>query len=112
MARDRHPEKERGDMAITKRELARKIALNHGLRQDMVRQVIQSFLDEVIAEMAQGNRLEFREFGIFDVHTKKARLARNPKTGVTIQIPEKRVPHFKPGRLMKERVLDNKPQPV
>lgn len=99
-------------MAITKRELARKIAIKNSLRQDVVRQVIQSFLDEVIEEMAVGNRLEFREFGIFDVHTKKARLARNPKTGITIQIPEKRVPHFKPGRLMKDRILNHKPQPA
>lgn len=91
-------------MAITKRELAREIAVKNGLRQDQVRQVIQAFLDSVIAEMAKGNRLEFRDFGIFDVHTKKARLARNPKSGMTIQIPEKRVPHFKPGRLMKEQV--------
>lgn len=92
-------------MAITKRELARRIAIQTGVKQEVSRQIIQSFLDEVIGELEAGNRLEFRDFGVFDVVVKAPRVARNPRTGESVQIPEKRVVHFKAGRLMKERVL-------
>lgn len=92
-------------MAITKREIARRIALKHGVKQEVTREIIQAFLDEIIDELVAGNRLEFRDFGVFEVIVKKPRTARNPRTGEPVHIPEKRVVHFKAGRLMKERVM-------
>ncbi len=92
-------------MAITKREIARRIAMKIGVKQEVAREIIQAFLDDIVGELVKGNRLEFRDFGVFDVITKKPRTARNPRTGEAVQIPQKRVVHFKAGRLMKERVL-------
>lgn len=91
-------------MATTKRQLSRRIAMRLGIKQESVRDVLQSFLDEMVVELAAGNRLEFRDFGIFDVAVKRSRRARNPRTGETVIIPPKRVVHFKPGRIMKNEV--------
>ncbi|MBI3828106.1 MAG: integration host factor subunit beta [Planctomycetes bacterium] len=91
-------------MATTKRELVRRVALKTNHKQNIAKDIIQSFLDEVVEELARGNRLEFREFGVFDIMQKKARVARNPRTGATVMVPAKTVVHFKVGRLMKEKV--------
>jgi nucleoid DNA-binding protein len=77
-----------------------------GQKQHVARQIVQNFLDEMIAELGRGHRLEFREFGIFDVVFKKPRTARNPRTGELVQVPAKAVVHFKPGRLMKAKVRE------
>jgi nucleoid DNA-binding protein len=69
-----------------------------------VREVCQRLLDEIVEELAAGHRLEFRDFGVFEVVRRKPRIARNPRTGQTIQVPAKTVVHFKQGRVMKERV--------
>jgi len=77
-----------------------------GQKQHVARQIVQNFLDEMISELGRGHRLEFREFGIFDVVFKKPRTARNPRTGALVQVPAKAVVHFKPGRLMKAKVRE------
>lgn len=92
-------------MATTKRELTNRIAERLGIKQETAKAVIQAFFAEMIRELAEGRRLEFRDFGIFDVMTKKPRIARNPRTGDPVHIPEKRVVHFKAGRLMREAVM-------
>ena len=66
--------------------------------------MIQQFFDEVIAELAKGNRLEFRDFGVFDTKTSAPRAAQNPKTLERVQVPAKRRVVFKAGKLMKEGV--------
>jgi len=91
-------------MATTKRDLVKKIAKRLSCRQNLAKDIVQAFLDEVIEELARGNRLEFREFGVFDTIEKKPRVARNPRTGEKVRVPAKRVVHFKVGRLMKEKV--------
>jgi integration host factor subunit beta len=91
-------------MSITKRELVVRLSRKHGLQQRLTRDLVQSFLDEIVASLAQGERLEFREFGIFHLQHKNARIARNPRTGETFEIPERNIVHFKPGLEMKERV--------
>ena len=91
-------------MATTKRELVKRVAKKTGHKQNVAKEIIQTFLDEVIEELARGNRLEFREFGVFDTIQKKERVARNPRTGETVRVPKKTVVHFKVGRLMKEKV--------
>lgn len=89
---------------ITKKELVLRIAERTEQKQTITRDIIQMFIDEVITELAQGNRLELRDFGVFEVKTRKARKARNPKTGDEVRVPEKRVVTIKPGKKMKEEI--------
>jgi len=67
---------------------------------------VQQFLDEIVNELGRGNRLEFRDFGVFETKLRKARKAQNPKTLEPVAVPEKRTVKFKVGRLMKQRLGD------
>jgi nucleoid DNA-binding protein len=69
-----------------------------------VKRIVQQFLDEVVNELGKGNRLEFRDFGVFETKLRKARKAQNPKTLEPVEVPEKRTVKFKVGRLMKQRL--------
>jgi integration host factor subunit beta len=89
---------------VTKKELAYRIAEKCDQKKVVVKRIIQEFIDEIIEELASGNRLEFREFGVFEMKTRAARKARNPRTGVRVDVPSKAVVHFKAGRAMKDRV--------
>src|SRR5215210_4874172 len=91
---------------ITKKELIDRIAESAGSRRVMVKKVVQQFLDEIVAELGRGNRLEFRDFGVFETKLRKARKAQNPKTLEPVEVPEKRTVKFKVGRLMKQRLSD------
>jgi nucleoid DNA-binding protein len=70
----------------------------------LVKSIIQAFLDEVTAELCKNNRLEFRDFGVFETRIKAARIAQNPKTLERVQVPAKRTVKFKMGRLMRENL--------
>lgn len=89
---------------ITKKELVLRIAEKTQQKQTITRDIIQMFIDDVIHELARGNRLELRDFGVFEVKVRKARKARNPKTGAEVRVPEKRVVTIKPGKKMKEEI--------
>lgn len=89
---------------IAKRTIAERIADKLGLGQTVTLQVVQAFLDEVIEELAQGNRLEFRDFGVFETVERKPRTALNPKTLEKVPVGRKVVVKFKVGRMMKNRV--------
>lgn len=91
---------------ITKKELIDRIAESTNSRRVQVKRVVQQFLDEVIRELGQGNRLEFRDFGVFETKVRKARKAQNPKTLEPVEVPEKRTVKFKVGRLMKQRLSE------
>ena len=91
---------------ITKKELIDRIADSTGHRRVQVKRVVQQFLDEIIAELGKGNRLEFRDFGVFETKLRKARRAQNPKTLQPVDVPEKRTVKFKVGRLMKQKLSD------
>ena len=91
---------------VTKKELVNRIAERTGQTKVVVKDIIQSFLDEIITELSHGNRLEFREFGVFEVRERAARRAQNPRTLEKVFVPAKRVVKFKVGRLMRERVCD------
>lgn len=88
----------------TKREVTERVARATGVHRDEVRKVVQAFLDDLIEELAKGHRLEFRDFGVFEVRSRAARVAQNPKTLVQVTVPARRAVRFKAGRLMKERV--------
>ncbi len=89
---------------ITKKELIDRIADGTGHRRVQVKKVVQQFLDEIINELGKGNRLEFRDFGVFETKVRKARKAQNPKTLAPVEVPEKRTVKFKVGRLMKQKL--------
>ena len=89
---------------ITKKELIDRIAESSNSRRVQVKKVVQQFLDEIVNELGRGNRLEFRDFGVFETKLRKARKAQNPKTLEPVAVPEKRTVKFKVGRLMKERL--------
>ena len=89
---------------ITKKELIDRIARIHQLRSVTAKKIVQAFLDEIINELAKGNRLEFREFGVFETKTRAAREAQNPKTLEKVHVPAKRSVKFKMGRLMKQKL--------
>ncbi len=89
---------------VTKKELVSRIADRTGQTKVVTKDIIQMFLDEIITELGRGNRLEFREFGVFEIKERAARKAQNPRTLEKVEVPAKRVVKFKVGRLMKERV--------
>src|SRR3954453_6248048 len=91
---------------ITKKELIDRIADGTGHRRVQVKKVVQQFLDEIINELGKGNRLEFRDFGVFETKIRKARKAQNPKTLDPVEVPEKRTVKFKVGRLMKQKLAE------
>src|SRR5476651_2686016 len=91
---------------ITKKELIDRIADNTGGKRVQVKKIVQQFLDEIVSELGKSNRLEFRDFGVFETKLRKARKAQNPKTLEPVSVPEKRTVKFKVGRLMKQRLAE------
>lgn len=89
---------------VTKKELIDRIADRTGNKRVVVKRVIQTFLDEIIDELGGGNRLEFRDFGVFECKVRAARIAQNPKTLERVEVPEKRTVKFKIGRVMKMKL--------
>ncbi|MAE28896.1 MAG: HU family DNA-binding protein [Planctomycetota bacterium] len=89
---------------VTKKQLVNRLAEKTGQTKVVVKEIVQSFLDEIIDELSRGNRLEFREFGVFEVRARAARRAQNPRTLEKVEVPEKRVVRFKVGRRMREQI--------
>ena len=89
---------------ITKKELVNRIADKTGVTKVIAKDIIQTFLDAIIDELAEGNRLEFREFGVFESRERAARRAQNPRTLEKVDVPAKRIVKFKVGRLMRKKV--------
>lgn len=89
---------------ITKKELIDRIAEQTQAKRVTVKCIIQAFLDEITKELCDNNRLEFRDFGVFEIKTRAARTAQNPKTLARVEVPAKRTVKFKMGRLMKEHL--------
>jgi integration host factor subunit beta len=90
---------------VTKKELIDRIAERTQAKRVIVKRIIQSFLNEIVRELCQkNNRLEFRDFGVFETRTRAARTAQNPKTLERVEVPAKRTVKFKMGRLMRENL--------
>jgi integration host factor subunit beta len=89
---------------ITKKELIDRISDSIHGRRVQVKRIVQQFLDEIVNELGRGNRLEFRDFGVFETKLRKARKAQNPKTLEPVNVPQKRTVKFKVGRLMKQKL--------
>lgn len=65
---------------------------------------VKSILEQMSVSLADGDRIEIRGFGSFSLHYRAPRMGRNPKTGEAVALPGKNVPHFKPGKSLRERV--------
>ena len=89
---------------ITKKELIDRIAERTQAKRVTVKCIIQAFLNEITNELCDDNRLEFRDFGVFETRTRAARVAQNPKTLERVEVPAKRTVKFKMGRLMRENL--------
>jgi len=86
---------------ITKKDLIDRIADETKYKRNDVRSIVQAFLDGVISELGDGNRLEFRDFGVFELRERAPRMAQNPRTLERVPVPARRTVKFKVGRLMK-----------
>ena len=93
---------------ITKNDLVKQIANTTQAKNVLVKKVVKSFLDEVIDELAKDNRLEFRDFGVFEIRNHPPRIAQNPKTLEPVQVEAKRTVKFKMGTLMKQKLAEAK----
>jgi len=90
---------------VTKKELVDRVADQTEEKRVAVKRIVQAFLDAMIEELAQGNRLEFRDFGVFEIKQRKARIGQNPRhPEQKVPVPAKRTVKFKLGRIMKQRL--------
>jgi len=89
---------------MTKKEMARKIAEQSGISQLLALEVVQMVFDGITETLVEEGRIELRNFGVFEVKRRRAKQARNPRTGEGVSVPERSVVTFKPGREMEERV--------
>jgi integration host factor subunit beta len=92
---------------MIKSELVQKIAdKNPHLYHRDVERIVNRVFDEIISSMKDGNRVELRGFGAFSVKERQARTGRNPRTGEAVDVTEKRVPFFKTGKELRQRLND------
>src|SRR5213596_2408898 len=97
-------------MTLTKRDLVMRISAETGMVQQQVLEVVQRTLNSIAEGLAKGQKVELRNFGVFDVKIRKARIGRNPNAPETdVPIPERSVVKFKPGKEMREAVLKQTP---
>lgn len=89
---------------VTKKDLIDRISEVSGCTRIDVKNIVQCFLDQVIEELARGNRLEFRDFGVLETKDRAARIAQNPRTLERVNVPPKRAVKFKVGRLLKDKL--------
>ena len=90
--------------SVTKKEIVRAISVKNNLTQLEAKKIVQETFDAIVDTLAEKGRIELRNFGVFEVKRRAARMARNPRTGETVPVKEKSVVTFKPGKVMEERV--------
>lgn len=89
---------------MTKKEIVKQISERIGLTQLKTKEIVQQTFDAIVDTLLEVGRIELRNFGVFEVKRRKARKARNPRTGEKVDVPPKNVVTFKPGKEMEERV--------
>ncbi len=89
---------------MTKKEIVKQISDRIGLTQLKTKEIVQQTFDAIVETLLEVGRIELRNFGVFEVKRRKARKARNPRTGDRVDVPPKNVVTFKPGKEMEERV--------
>src|ERR1700730_10249440 len=91
---------------VTKKEIVKTISEEIGLTQLKTKEIVQKTFDAIVETLVAEERIELRNFGVFEVKRRAARKARNPRTGAKVNVPEKFVVTFKPGKEMEERVRE------
>ena len=91
---------------MTKKEIVRTISEEIGLTQLQTKEIVQKTFDAIVDALVKEERIELRNFGVFEVKRRAPRKARNPRTGDKVFVPEKFVVTFKPGKEMEERVRE------
>ena len=99
-------------MSVTKNDMVIEIAKKTGIEQQKVKQIVQLTLDGIIDILVAEQRIELRNFGVFEVRKRKPRKARNPRTGTEVMVGEKRVVTFKAGKIMEERIANSSGTPA
>ena len=89
---------------MTKKEIVKTISDETGLNQQQIKTIVQKTFDAIVATLVEEGRIELRNFGVFQVRPRAARKARNPRTGRQVEVPEKFVVTFKPGKIMEQKV--------
>lgn len=89
---------------MTKKEIVKTISEEIGLTQLKTKEIVQKTFDAIVDTLVEDGRIELRNFGVFEVKKRAARKARNPRTGQRVDVPEKYVVTFKPGKEMEEKV--------
>src|SRR2546427_356990 len=112
---------------VTKKEIVKTISEEIGMTQLKTKEIVQKTFNAIVETLVEERRIELRNFGVFEVKARAARKARNPRTGQRVDVPEKFVVTFKPGKEMEEKVreleqrlaaqgisltADNAPKPV
>jgi integration host factor subunit beta len=97
---------------VTKKEIVKQISDRIGLTQLKTKEIVQQTFDAIVDTLLEEGRIELRNFGVFEVKQRKARKARNPRTGERVDVPPKNVVTFKPGKEMEERVRNMTNVPV
>jgi nucleoid DNA-binding protein len=97
---------------VTKKEIVKQISEELGLTQLKTKEIVQKTFNAIVETLLKDRRIELRNFGVFEVKRRKARKARNPRTGEKVDVEPKNVVTFKPGKEMEERVrlMDNVPE--
>ena len=89
---------------LTKNEIVRTLSEKYEVELASTRRIVQGTLDMMLEALLQGNKVELRNFGVFEVIDRKGRIARNPKSRQEVYIPERKVVKFKPGKVMEEKI--------
>src|SRR6516162_851837 len=105
------PPRSPGELTVTKKEIVKQISDHIGLTQLKTKEIVQLTFDAIVETLLEAGRIELRNFGVFEVKQRKARKARNPRTGDRVDVPPKNVVTFKPGKEMEERVRQMKSVP-
>ena len=93
------------EQSLNKSDLVTRMASRqHQFGEVQIEECVKTMLDQMVATLAVGKRIEIRGFGSFSINRRPPRMGRNPRSGESVHIPEKRVPHFKPGKALREAV--------
>ena len=91
-------------MALTKADIAEHLFEKLGINKKDAKDLVEAFFEEIRSPLEKGEQVKLSGFGNFDLRDKKERPGRNPKTGEAVALPGKHVPHFKPGKSLRDRV--------
>lgn len=89
---------------MTKKDIALKVADATGIKQIVVKKVLEGIFDCIVESLLRDEKIELRNFGVFKVKTRRSRIGRNPRTGQVVPVPTRKVVVFKPGLEMKQKI--------